>query len=326
MPHASHDAFVAAYCLDTQGSGTSIKQEELLQAWRQYSGPVWLHLDLTAPSNIDHYLHDIAQLDQSQCTAMCEEVTRPRVAHFGNGLLTTLRGINTSPEAEYDDLVTLRIFMAHNRLITVRRRPLKPIEDVMGLLAEGAGPRSATELLGMLADRIVDQFGDRMTALDETLSQLEKQQLDDDDIDMDELSALRRPMITLRQFMEPQYACLSRLAEATDGVEPMTRLILRESANQQYRYIEDVRAMQERALILQEQMWNTHNEQLNNRLYQLSFISVLFLPLTFLTGLLGINVGGIPGNENPHAFWIVIGICAAITVALMAMMKWWNRH
>lgn len=326
MLSTSHDAFVAAYHLNGQGRGTPIPQEALLQEWRQHNGPVWLHLDLTAPSNIDHYLHDIAQLDETQCIAMCEEETRPRVAHFGNGLLTTLRGINTSPEAEYDDLVTLRIFMSSNRLITVRRRPLKPIEDIMGLLAEGAGPRSATELLGMLADRIIDQFGDRMTELDEALSQLEQQQLDEGDIDMGELSSLRRPMITLRQFMEPQYACLSRLAEATDGLEPMTRLVMRESANQQYRYIEDVRAMQERALILQEQMWNDHNEKLNNRLYQLSFISVLFLPLSFLTGLLGINVDGMPGShDNPHAFWIVVLICVAVTAALTIMMKWWNR-
>ena len=326
MPHTAHDAFVAAYRLDTRGHGTAITQDALLQTWRQCNDPLWLHLDLTAPSNIEHYLHDIAQLDTTQCTAMCEEVTRPRVAHFGNGLLTTLRGINTSPEAEYDDLVTLRIFMSSNRLITVRRRPLKPIEDVMGLLAEGAGPHSAPELLGMLADRIVDQFGDRMTALDETLSELEKQQLDEGDVDMDQLSVLRRPMITLRQFMEPQYACLSRLAEATDGLEPMTRLIMRESANQQYRYIEDVRAMQERALILQEQMWNSHNEKLNNRLYQLSFISVLFLPLSFLTGLLGINVDGMPGSHDaPYAFWAVVGICIVLTIALIVMMKRWNR-
>ena len=326
MPSLSHDAFVAAFRLDSHGHGTAITQKALFQTWRQCSDPLWLHLDLTAPSNIEHYLHDIAQLDTAQCTAMCEEVTRPRVAHFGNGLLTTLRGINTSPDAEYDDLVTLRIFMSSNRLITVRRRPLKPIEDVMGLLAAGGGPHSAPELLGMLADRIVDQFGDRMTELDETLSELEKQQLDEGDVDMDQLSMLRRPMITLRQFMEPQYACLSRLAEATDGLEPMTRLIMRESANQQYRYIEDVRAMQERALILQEQMWNSHNEKLNNRLYQLSFISVLFLPLSFLTGLLGINVDGMPGaHDTPHAFWVVVGICIVLTIALIVMMKRWNR-
>lgn len=321
---AQNNAYVAAYQLEGHGHGKAIERDHLAQAWHQTNAPLWLHLDLTAPSNIEYYLQDIAQLDQNQCTAMCEEITRPRVAHFGNGLLTTLRGINAAPEAEYDDLVTLRIFMSSNRLITVRRRPLKPIEDIMGLLTDGAGPRSATELLGMLADRIVDQFGDRMTALDEALSQLEKQQLDEDDVDMVELSRLRKPMITLRQFMEPQYACLSRLAEATEGIEPLTRLVMRESANQQYRYIEDIRAMQERALILQEQMWNAHNEQLNKRLYQLSFISVLFLPLTFLTGLLGINVGGIPGSQDSHAFWVVVGICVTLTVALIIMMRRWR--
>ena len=324
MDNIPHKALIVAYRLDGHGYGEPLNEAQIKECWHDENEMLWMHLDMAAP-DIEHYLTAVAQLDSAQQEAMCEEAPRPRVAHFGNGMLTTLRGINTAPESDYDDLVSLRVFLTSRHLVTLRRRPLGPIQDIRELLAQGIGPRSVTELLGTLADRIIDQIGDRFTVLDDALSRLEEQQLDEGNFDSSALAELRRPLITLRRFMEPQYACLSRLAEATPGLENTTRLTLRESANQLYRYIEDVRAMQERALILQEQTWNAHNEQLNERLYQLSFISVLFLPLTFLTGLLGINVGGMPGEGNPHAFWIVVGICIALTVGLIVMMQRWRR-
>lgn len=323
MDNIPHKALVVAYRLDGHGYGEPLSEAQIKECWHDEKEMLWMHFDLAAP-NIEHYLASVAELDSAQCEAMCEEAPRPRVAHFGQGMLTTLRGINTAPESDYDDLVSLRVFLSSRHLVTLRRRPLAPIQDIREQLAQSVGPKSVTELLGALADRIVDQMGDRFTALDEELSRLEEHQLDQDELDSDALAELRRPLITLRRFMEPQYACLSRLAEATPGLENTTRLALRESANQLYRYIEDVRAMQERALILQEQTWNAHNEQLNERLYQLSFISVLFLPLTFLTGLLGINVGGMPGASDPHAFWVVVGLCVALTIGLMVMMKRWR--
>jgi len=55
--------------------------------------------------------------------------------------------------------------------------------------------------------------------------------------------------------------------------------------------------------------------------YMLTIVAGIFLPLGFLTGLLGINVGGIPGVNDGHAFWWVAGICLAIIAVLMAIFK-----
>ena len=54
--------------------------------------------------------------------------------------------------------------------------------------------------------------------------------------------------------------------------------------------------------VIQEELLSQLSEQLNQRTYVLSVVAAIFLPLGFLTGLLGINVGGIPGAESPYGF------------------------
>ena len=63
-------------------------------------------------------------------------------------------------------------------------------------------------------------------------------------------------------------------------------------------------------------------EQTNKRMYILSVVAAIFLPLSFLTGLLGINVGGIPGAESPLGFPVVIIIMLIIALGLWFFFRW----
>lgn len=62
----------------------------------------------------------------------------------------------------------------------------------------------------------------------------------------------------------------------------------------------------------------------NRTSYLLTMVASIFLPLTFVTGLLGINVGGIPGVEEPTAFWIVAGRCGVIMAMQLALFWRWT--
>ena len=100
---------------------------------------------------------------------------------------------------------------------------------------------------------------------------------------------------------------------------------LHEASDRLTRHLEDIDAVRERATVTHEELLSRASEQLNQRLYVLSILSAIFLPLTFFTGLLGINVGGIPGAENPQAFIIFIGILAiiiAFQIWLFKYKKW----
>ncbi|NCC51248.1 MAG: hypothetical protein EOM20_08540 [Spartobacteria bacterium] len=59
----------------------------------------------------------------------------------------------------------------------------------------------------------------------------------------------------------------------------------------------------------------------NKRMYILSLVAALFMPLGFLTGLLGINVAGIPGAENPYAFMLFIVFLAVVVTGQLVLFK-----
>ncbi|MCM2972990.1 MULTISPECIES: zinc transporter ZntB [Larsenimonas] len=310
-------SLVAAYRLDGLGGGQLLEHDDLNRIWQTDPAPVWMHLDFTH-GDAPHFLQDIADLHEDVIEALLEEQTRPRVGRFVGGLVTTLRGINLNPGAAPDDMISLRVWLTNNRLITLRRRPLQSISLVRNYLHDGEGPRNVSELLASMTDAMIDKVGELDHDLDDRLGQLEECQLNDELIDDDELLKLRRSLITLRRFMEPQCDCLNRLASEPGYVEETARLWLRESANQLQRYVEDTKAMQERSMMLQEQLNSERSEQLNDRMYVLSVITAIFLPLGFLTGLLGINVGGIPGADNHYGFTVFVGL-----IVLVILLQLW---
>lgn len=321
----SETALVAAYELDGKGGGQLLSVRQLREAWADPERPLWMHLDFRH-DDVHTYLEEIAGLDEAAVEALLEEDTRPRVAKFGKGAVSSLRGINLNPGAAPEDLISLRLWISANRMITLRRRPLKSVNDVRERIDSGDGALSIPDLLAWLTETLVDKVGDVSHQLDDRLGELEEDQLSDREVDPDDLSRLRRSLITLRRFMGPQRDCLDQLSHGPDWFDDDTKVSIRESTNQLSRYVEDFHAMQERALILQEQLVNEHNERLNQRMYMLAIVTTVFLPLSFLTGLLGVNVGGIPGASSPYGFLIFLVIMAVIGGWVMWLLKrkrWW---
>ena len=76
---------------------------------------------------------------------------------------------------------------------------------------------------------------------------------------------------------------------------------------------------------MNEEIRNAHSERLNELAYVFSVVATIFLPLGFLTGLLGVNVGGVPAVRNPYAFWFVAAFCAMLALSMLLVfrrLKW----
>jgi len=97
---------------------------------------------------------------------------------------------------------------------------------------------------------------------------------------------------------------------------------LREVSDRLVRHIENIDAVRERAAITQEELINRVSEQLNKRMYVLSVVAAIFLPLGFFTGLLGVNVGGIPGGDNPKAFLVFILLLIVVVIFQVLLFRW----
>jgi zinc transporter len=128
--------------------------------------------------------------------------------------------------------------------------------------------------------------------------------------------------IMFRRYMAPQRDAIEQLM-LTDvtWLDGTHRRHLQESHNHVTRYVEDLDAIRERAQIVKDELANTLSDRLNRNMYVLSVIAAIFLPLGFLTGLFGINVGGIPGADNGNAFLLFCGLLVVIVVIQVLIFK-----
>jgi zinc transporter len=119
---------------------------------------------------------------------------------------------------------------------------------------------------------------------------------------------------------------MARLAmEQTSCLAPDHRSLLREISDRTTRFVEDLDAARERAGVVQDELNSLISDQMNRTMYLLTVVAAVLLPPSLLTGLLGINVGGIPGADNPLSFLIVIAIIAFIAiveVVILRRLKW----
>ena len=96
---------------------------------------------------------------------------------------------------------------------------------------------------------------------------------------------------------------------------------IKELTEKYIRYLADIDSARDRAAITYEEINSIYSEQLNKIMYVLSLVATIFLPLTFITGLLGINVGGIPGSKSTLAFIIVCAVLLILGVVEYVIFK-----
>jgi len=175
----------------------------------------------------------------------------------------------------------------------------------------------------MVAERIADRMGDIVADIDDSVDELEDTVLTAEIHELRSILAdLRRKAISLRRYIAPQRDVLYRLIqERISLLNDIDRAHLREVAERTARFVEDVDSARDRASITQEELNNKLSEQMNKAIYTLSIVAAIFLPLGLLTGLLGINVGGIPGAENRWAFTLVVLILIGIAIGLLFWFK-----
>lgn len=302
--------------LDGRG-GASLTS--LTQRDRKGSGQVcWMHLDYKDPASIA-WLREQSGIGEVFIDALLADDPRPRSLVEGGALLVVLRGINMNSGADPEDMVSLRMWVEADRVLTFRHRRLVSVQEVVDQLLAGNGPVSSGDLLHEILDRMLSRIGEVVGGIEETADELEELVLTAENREIrSRLSALRRQSIALRRFIAPQRETIARLyAERVPWLNDENRAHLREDADRITRYIEDLDAARDHVAVTYEELSDRLADQMNKTMYMLSIVAAIFLPLSLLTGLLGINVGGIPGTQSPIAFAIV-----TVAIVVVGVLEW----
>ena len=297
-----------------------------VDTWQPERGVLWIHLDAENDTALG-WINQRSGLSPLIREALLEQGTRPRSVMDESGLLVILRGVNCSPGADPEDMVAIRMFLTDQRIITMRRNRVMAIQDINERLVSGSGPTTVGEFFVAVVDRITDRIGEIVADIEDRVDDVEDTIVSAQTAELrPRLAELRRESIHLRRYIAPQRDMLARLThERIAWLTEPDRVLLRESAERTARYVEDIDTARERALIAQEELNNRLAERMNRAMYTLSIVAAIFMPLGLLTGLLGINVGGIPGTENPWAFFevtVLLLVLAIVLIFWFRKIKW----
>ena len=276
----------------------------------------WLHLDLTRGGTGDWVA---AHLPEIAAAALMQAETRPRFDLEDTGLLLNLRGVNLNPGAEAEDMVSLRLWVSDGTIVSARLRRVFAVDDLREMLESGEAPQTIGGFLVRLAKGLTDRIEAVSLTLEDKVDALE-------DGGTDEIAPLRQKVIKLARYVGPQRAALDSLVEVeTLYLDAQRRSRMREVANRATRIVEELDAMRERLVALQDHRDAEAQAKLTHNNYLLAIVAAIFLPLGFLTGLFGVNVGGMPGVESSVAFAVLsvalIGIGALLALALK-LWRW----
>ena len=323
------DGLLFACRLDGEGGARTLGWDELAGADGGVDdgaggGALWVHLRRDSP-RARAWLQARPWLEPPTVDALLAESTRPRIIEAGRGVVAILRGVNHDEKDTTGELLSLRLYCDGAHLVSVRHRRLQTPHDVLEqLLSPRRGPRDGGAVFERLVSRLTERMSDAVLAFDERLDDIEAS------VDAErpgagdarrELSRLRRRVVAMRRHVYPQREALtSFLLEPPDWLSKRARAALRETNDRLVRYVEELDAARERALVIRDDIQNRLAERTNRILFALSILSAIFLPLTFATGLLGMNVGGLPGTGTPAGFAVACVAMLAVGVAELAVL------
>jgi zinc transporter len=246
-----------------------------------------------------------------------------------DGAIVNLRGPGDVDPADSDKLVSIRMWVRRNRVTSLSRRTLSATGAAVKLFQAGR-IRDAGDLVSSFAREISRQLDPQVAALGDELDRCESE-LDAGNLYRlrTSIAEIRSDAIAFRRFVAPNRDALVELAGLDFAwLADDDRLHIREAADRFARMTEELEAVRERAALLHEQLTDLRAEQLDQRSLLISVVAFIFLPLTFITGLLGMNVEGIPYAQESWAFWGVVGFCVLVGLAVLAWFihsRWLRR-
>ncbi len=313
------------YRLNGRGGAARIDIDDLTP---KTPGSLWIHIDYKDEENQE--LIKKMKLDKSITENLLDPDTSPRYYSHKNGLLVVMRGVNTQKNAEIDDMIALHMWIEERRILTLSHRYTPSVKKVRSLLKKGHGPLTPVDCFLALAGQMTENISGAIAKIDDEVDEIEEAVIEQDSYNNKELrqmvSQLRHKIVGLRRYIVPQRDVVKVMKNVSHPLLLPEHLVqLREIYLDLTKAVEDLNYARDHSNVTQEELDSKTSINISQTMYIMSIVMVIFTPLTFITGLLGANIGGIPFADHPGGFWIIsafLVIVAGLQLTLLKKMKW----
>jgi magnesium transporter len=292
-------------------------------AWLQPGSGVWVWVDLDqATADEARILSTVFHFHELAIEDALSEVHQPKIESYGTYLYLILHGIDFSAAKHRFQTRDIDFFLGQQFLVTVHKgmsRSIDKISQACGrdtrVLGEGPGV-----LMYRIVDTMVDNYRPEVEKLGARLDKIETEVFDAPKQDLvRRILNFKKDVASLRQVVLPERDAVGRLARREFAlVDEHLAYRFRDVHDHLIRLADEAMFFQDRIASILDAHLSAVSNQLNAVMKVLTIIATLFMPLTVLTGMYGMNVTlpHLPGGDTAQ-FWWILGIMLATSTAMV---------
>ena len=288
---------------------------------------VRLWIDIEAPSAEDTEwlakefgFHELALID------VLNNAVRPKQETYEDVLFTVVGAVNLNPGEDALDTINLNIFLTNHYIVSAHSKPLKTTRSTIAGLKKGRNwlTRGTDHVYYRLLDGVVDRYLDILDEMEEQFSDIEFKVFNTNDKSIqEEIFREKRRIAFLKRSIGPKRDALRELVHGSfEQIRPETQILLRDVLDHVMRINDGIESYRELASGLIDSYMSRLSNRMNEVMKLMSIIATVMLPLSFLTGVFGMNFEVIPGLHFEYGFWL---LCFFMAI-LIVMIIWFFRR
>jgi magnesium transporter len=286
---------------------------------------VWVDLDQPTPAEA-RILSDVFHFHELAIEDAMSAAHHPKVESYGDYLYLILHGIDFSASEHCFQTQDVDFFLGAQYLVTVHpgvSRTLGKINDVCGrddrVLGEGPGT-----LMYRIIDTMIDNYRPEVEKLESQLDAIENEVFESPNQRMARrILNFKKDVASLRQVVLPQRDAVGRLARREFPlITEALAYRFRDVHDHLVRLSDEAMFFQDRITSILDAHLSAVSNQLNSVMKVLTVIATLFMPLTVLTGMWGMNVPlpQFPGGDAAQ-FWWIVGVMLGSSVGMLSYFR-----
>lgn len=257
---------------------------------------------------------------------------RPKTEDYGSNSYTVCRMVNNRDFNDLD-LEQISIFVGKNFVISFQERPGDSWDPIRDRIRRGAGRKiregQADYLAYCLLDAAIDDYFPLLEIFGDHLDKLEESVIDRPDKNLlSQIQSSKRTMYTIRHAIWPMREALAQLMNCDQIVQPETKIFMRDAQDHVIQVLDIVENYRERVSGLMDIYISTLSARMNEVMKVLAIITTIFMPLTFIAGIYGMNFEHMPELSMKYAYPVTLGVMvflAVVMVVLFWRMGWLQR-
>jgi zinc transporter len=319
MSRPGHILF--SYSFDKEGTATKINSSHVAQE-AMSSQLCWVHLDYNHKSTAHWLQTKVNYLDSMVIKALLADETRPRLVEFDRGLLIILRGVVQNKNLARE-MVSIRLWIDGERIITIQKKPMASILELQQQIEEGLKIENSGQFLHHLTNLTISDISGLIYSLGEKIDEVEDEVIETRNLKFREDNLSARSSLTIyRRHLAPQKEVISKIRSCKyHWVDETSIRHFQENYEHISRSLDEIEEVLMRSKILHDELSHALNEKISRNTFKLSIFTMTFMPLTFLTGVFGMNFKDIPGLEMEYGFHITCIVMLAIAAIQLIFFR-----